>query len=362
MLCGIPVNFAQYRKGFLMNTKGCIFLEEGINFDLTTVCDCCISHNDGRGLPVLINNYHGEMIDWNNLFDKKAERIAAQKQKTIYDCEGCYHLCDYKFTETRKISEFHFSHSRACNAKCIYCSDQYSAGTTNYNVYPVIKDLIEKGFYKPGGEATLQGGEPTLMQNFDELVDLFIENGTTIRVHTSAIKYSPTVEKALKINKGSVVISLDSGCSETYAKIKQVNAFDKVCNCISRYAEAAKEYPDNVIIKYIIIPGINDTTNEIDKFFKIMQKYNIKTIAVDLEVQYARKYDNKDISPHIYLLYDYFEEKAKENKIRLITYSFFSYALNNRKIKKFPLINNKFLFDLFLKMCNKKEKNIIYRR
>ncbi len=346
----------------MINSKGCIFLEEGINFDLTTVCDCCISHNDGRGQPVLIENYHGEMIDWNALFDKKAERVAAQKQKNIYDCDGCYHLFDYKYTGDRKISEFHFSHSRVCNAKCIYCSDLYSSGNTNYNAYPVIKDLIEKGYYKPGGEATMQGGEPTLMQNFNELVDLFIENGTIIRVHTSAIKYSNTVEKALRLNKGSVVVSLDSGCSKTYLKIKQVNAFDKVCDTISKYSLAAREYPDNVIIKYILIPGINDTTSEIDNFFKIIKKYSITTAAIDLEVQYARKYDNKNVSPHIFLLYDYFKLKSEENNIKLITYSFFSYVLNNRKMKTPFYINNKFLFDLFLKKYNKKEKNIIYRR
>ena len=34
--------------------------------------------------------------------------------------------------------------------------------------------LVEKGYYKAGGEATMQGGEPTLMQNFEELADLFL--------------------------------------------------------------------------------------------------------------------------------------------------------------------------------------------
>ena len=59
-----------------------------------------------------------------------------------------------------------------------------------------------------------------VMQNFDELVHLFTEHGTTVRVHTSAIKHSQTVEEALRQNKGSVVISLDSGSSKTYKKIK----------------------------------------------------------------------------------------------------------------------------------------------
>lgn len=342
-----------------MNNLGCVFLESGINFDLNTVCDCCISHNDGRGLPILLENYHGEQIDWEKLFEVKAKRIACQKEKTIYDCEGCYHLGEYKFTEERKISDFHFSHCRLCNAKCIYCSDEYSGGNLNYNTYPVIKDLIEKGYYKAGGEATFQGGEPTVMQNFDELVHLFTEHGTTIRVHTSAIKHSQTVEEALRQNKGSVVISLDSGSSKTYKKIKQVDRFNNVIDTITKYANANK---DNVIIKYIIVPGINDNIKEIDMFFNLMKKLGIKTVALDLEVQYARKHENKNVSKHIFLLIDYFEKMAKELDIKVLIYSFISYVIKNRSIPKSKLIHSKFLYVWYLSMQTEKDKNIIYKR
>lgn len=343
-----------------MNNVGCSFLEEGIDFELDKVCDCCISHNDGRGMPVLIDSYHGEMIDWEQIFDKKAKRVACQKEKTIYDCENCYHLNEhYNYTNERKISEFHFSHCRICNAKCIYCSEENNNLDRNYNTYPVIKDLIEKGYYKAGGEATLQGGEPTLMQNFEELVDLFIENGTVVRVHTSAIKYSEKVAQALKLNKGTVVISLDSGTSETYKKIKQVDAFDLVCESIRKYVEAQA---DNVVIKYILVPGVNDNIKEIDAFFALMKKFGVKRIALDIEVQYARKYENKDVSPHIHLLNDYFEMTAKKLGIELLTYSFLLYVQRNRKIKKSPFMANKFFFNAVLNFYNQKEKNLMYRR
>ena len=92
-----------------MHNKGCIFLDEGINFDLNTVCDCCISHNDGRGLPILIENYHGEEIDWENLFATKAQRIKDFQKEIIFDCQGCYKIDDYTFNQTKKISEFTLS-------------------------------------------------------------------------------------------------------------------------------------------------------------------------------------------------------------------------------------------------------------
>ena len=342
-----------------MNNLGCIFLEQGINFDLNTVTDCCIMHNDGRGLPVLIKDYHGELIDWEKLFEVKAKRVAAQMENTIYDCEGCYHLGEYTFNHEKKISEFHFSQCRLCNAKCVYCSDEYSCSTLNYNPYPIIKDLIEKGYYKSGGEATFQGGEPTIMPNFDELIALYTEHGTMVRVHTSGIRYSKTVDDALKNDKGTVVISLDSGCSETYNKIKKVNKFNDVCETIGKYALSNI---NNIIIKYIIVPGYNDNLKEIDKFFKLIKQYGIKTVALDIEVQYAMKYENKNVSPHVYLLVDYFEKLAADNKIKMLTYSFLSYVLQNRTIKKSNLLGNKFLYGFYINKNKDKTKNLTYKR
>ncbi len=345
-----------------MNEKGCSFLDKGIDFELDKVCDCCITHNDGRGMPLLFDNYHGELINWEELFNKKAERIAAQKQNTIYDCENCYHLLNYQFTNERKIKDFHFSHCRACNAACIYCSDAQSGGIVNYDVFPVIKDLIDKGYYEPGGEATLQGGEPTLMQNFDELVYLLTENGTNIRVHTSGIKFSPSVENALKQNKAAVVISLDCGSKDTYRKIKQIDAFETVCENISKYVSASKSKSHNVLLKYIIIPGVNDNLKEIDNFFDLIKKLNITDIALDIEVQYAREYNNKDVSPHIFLLVDYFNKLVKKNNINILIYSFLSYVLQNRNIKPSGFIKYKPLFNWYLNTKINSQKNLKYYR
>ena len=342
-----------------MNNLGCIFLENGINFEYNRVSDCCIYHHFDRGQPLLIDNYGGELIDWEKIFEIKSQRIKAQKEKTIYECQDCYHLGKYNFSGEKKISEFHFSHCRSCNASCIYCSEGTSRGSVNYSTYPIIKDLMEKGYYKAGGEATFQGGEPTLMQNFDELVSLFIENGTDVRIHSSGIKYSQKIREALDSDKGKIVISLDSGTSETYKKIKGVDSFNLVCGNIEKYAQNGVA---NIIIKYIIIPGVNDNIKEIDKFFKLMNSLNIKNIALDIELQYAEKNNNKDVSKHIYLIKDYFEAVCRKYNKNLIIYSFLIYVLQYRNIKKTFLINNKFLFSLYLYMCNNKSKNIKYKR
>ena len=158
---------------------------------------------------------------------------------------------------------------------------------------------------------------------------------------------------------GSVVISLDSGFKNTYFRIKRNDKFDTVLDNIKKYIQASK---DNVIIKYIIVPGYNDNLKEIDKFFELMHSIGVNTVALDLEVQYARKYNNKEVSNHIFILNDYFEYKTKELNIKLLTYSFLSYVLKNRQFKATPdyIIKNNFLSGLYLMRHDNKSKRINY--
>ena len=88
----------------------------------------------------------------------------------------------------------------------------------------------------------------------------------------------------------------------------------------------------------------------------------IKKVAFDIEVQYARKHNNKDVSPHVYMLYDYFEYLAKKFDMQLFTYSFFLYVLQNRTSKKAKFLTNKFLFALTLIPYTKRYKDVMYQR
>ena len=342
-----------------MEYNGCRWLDSAIHFERKFVSDCCKRPSIGSGMPKLIPDFNGGPIDWEKLFKIKHDRIKQQKEAIINECKGCEFLSDYEYKMEKKISDFQFSQCKLCNSRCVYCAPK---GTFDpgYNVYPIIKDLIEKGYYKPGGEAIFQGGEPTLMTNFEELVDLLASNGSRLRILTSAIKFSPKIEEYIAKDNCLVVISIDSGCRQTYKKVKLVDKFDVVCNNIEKYARAVKD-PYNLMIKYIIVPGINDNIHEIDLFFKLMKKLNVKCVAIDIEDNYARVYNYKNVSPHIYLLYDYFIYLAKKNNMPDVThYAYIQYLVDLRTSKPSKLINYKFLYNLYAKLLNNKKKNIKY--
>ena len=59
------------------------------------------------------------------------------------------------------------------------------------------------------------GGEPTILKEFDKLLNLFCEeNFNNIRINSSGIKYSHALTNALKNRRASLVISVDSGTKD----------------------------------------------------------------------------------------------------------------------------------------------------
>ena len=174
--------------------------------------------------------------------------------------------------------------------------------------------MFDKKIIRRGGAIGFGGGEPTILPEFDKLIDLFLKNGfNDMRVPSSGIKYSKMIEKGIKTGQLSVVVSIDSSSRETYKKIKQVDAFKTVTNNLKKYAKAQRR-SYNVISKYIIIPEINDTVEEIDNWLKFNKENNIGIIVIDIENSWLTKYRNEKPDERIVDLIKYVQQKAIEMK------------------------------------------------
>lgn len=342
-----------------MKYFGCNYLEHGLSFELNRLDDCCIFHHDNLGAPTIIENYNGEPIDWDQLFKIKKEKTEAQKKIGLKECKGCCFLYEKEESDERYISEIAFSAIKLCNAKCVYCGDINRIHKKYYDVYPIMVDLVEKGYFKvtDTGLVIFQGGEPTIMNHFDDLIDLFNKQNANIKVNTSAIRYSKILSDGIENGKIQTCISLDSGCRETYKKIKCVDRFDIVVDTIEKYAKAEKKSSKSkLMIKYLIIPGYNDTIEEMDLFFDKMKELDIKNIVIDVEANYTAKNQQKNVSPHIHYLMDYAKARAKEENI---AHEEFSYAYYVRKERQIPyseeLMSDK---NMLIKTVNKyREEN-----
>lgn len=299
----------------------CKWLESGVCFDNgvfgSNVKLCCYISSEGGGNSMIINDYHGEKIDWNEFFRIKNEYRNIQKNgQTVDGCKGCVFLEEKEWNQENYIDSIVIDHFTKCNCNCIYCytaeNKKYYNSLKTYNLYPILKDMVDKKILRKNGSIGFGGGEPVLLPEFDKIIDLLIKNNfDDIRVPTSGIKYSKMIEKGISTGQLSVNISLDCSSKETYKRIKQVNAFDIVCKNLKKYAKAQKN-SYNVICKYIIIPGINDNKEEIDNWLKFNKENNIGIIVIDIENSWLNKYRQTGPDSKIIDLLRYVREQSEK--------------------------------------------------
>lgn len=290
-----------------MKYTSCIHLEHGITFFSNSVQICCISSHPGGGNIMQIDNYKGELIDWDEIFKNRAVMREGIKNGIVPEkCTGCYYLKEQEWNSENYIDEVLIGHFTHCNCNCIYCytekDKKFFNSNKTYNIYPVIKDMIEKGVLSKNATVTFGGGEPTILHEFEELVYLLLDYDVyNIRIHSDGIKYSPAIEKGLKLGKITLITSLDSGSKETYEKIKQVPCYDKVWQNMAKYAKTKNGL---IRTKYVLIPGINDSLSEVRNFLKKTSEAGIRNIAFDIEDTWFKE-NRASIPQYIYVICDF---------------------------------------------------------
>lgn len=312
-----------------MYYKSCQWVNRGIEFRTDEIRLCCYGYLQGRETEyqtTLFHDYHGGKIDWQAFFTKKDELKQMHKEGKYLDaCKNCIYLVERDWDEENYINHFTFNHWTKCNCNCTYCYTNKDKKAFNkfkeYKIYPIIKDMFKQGLIKKTEESCLcfGGGEPTILDDFDKLIDLFIQKGArNIRINTSGIKYSKAIEKALKLGAMSIVISTDAGCEQTYEKIKQVKCYKKVWENIRKYCKAAAD-KNLVMVKFILIPGINDTYEEIDKWFDEVIRNGVKAVSLSVEQDWYNTHQ-PNFTPEIYEQIAYIEKRAKELNLNIEIY------------------------------------------
>lgn len=296
-----------------------------MDFEHTRLETCCFTCHSGGGHITIKNEYAGEEIDWQKLFDfKRKYREEHKKGNLTPNCVGCVFLEEKEWDNEDYINFLQFNYWVQCNSKCTYCYEVQNKKIFEkikpYDTVPIIREMIEKNILRPGGEVSFGGGEPTIAPEFEELINLLTESGfRNMRIHSSGIKFSPAIENAIKKGVLNVVISIDAGCEKTYKKVKNVNCYKKVIENMKKYAAANTNNYGLMTSKYIIIPNVNDNRKEIDLWIESIREIGGKWLAVDIEDVWY-KTNRATISSYYLDLINYIIEKANSYNMRIELY------------------------------------------
>lgn len=299
----------------------CALMKHSLHFFYDEIRACCCN---AKG-PVFYPDYKGETVDWDKTYEVRKQYIKKinsffNKEEIPSCCKNCTEI--EKSLSQNKVKPFdntvnklYFHTNMSCNAKCTYCTYSYYNRDSRYKIIPLLNQLITKKILSKHASVYMSGGEITISPEFEELLSILIDYlESKIEILSSGIKYCKSIENAFKKDKLQIMISIDSSNAETYKKIKQVDCFDKVINNIKTYISASENAKNNIILKYIIVDGINDKIEDIKNFVELVHNLEVKKIRLDFDYE-KYKYSSDKIVPEYYFdLYDtFYKETAKYN-------------------------------------------------
>jgi len=301
----------------------CKRLNETLNFDALKVFYCCATRT-GPSIDVPSPNKIKKIINKRNSLIKMLDRGIIPDE-----CKGCFDLKEQENPKPLLLSQFIkppkanliiVKHFKQCDCSCIYCCEQYlserkivlkSKKSDYYDLLPIIKELYKHDMIdKQELDVHFQGGNVSVLDEFEDLVNIFIENGVKrIEIATNGIKYLPIIEQICSKTFVDVNISIDSGCRETYKRIKTVDKFDDLVENLKKYAKL----PILLRLKYILVRGVNDNKEELEKYLYLMNEIGITNSELMIDQCDSEFIQNGEfkIPDYYYELFEFYQTKAK---------------------------------------------------
>jgi len=181
----------------------------------------------------------------------------------------------------RLIHKLRISLLDACNMNCLYCMPDEKefmakkSWVSGEELCEISSKLVVYGI----DEIRLTGGEPLLRPDFRTIVNgldklpLSKFGLTTNGIH---------LERELEFLKGTSLkhlnISLDSLNKENFERITQTNTFSRVYHSIVK----AHSMGFKVKVNAVLLKGINDSEEELDRFVEFSQKTGIEVRFLEL--------------------------------------------------------------------------------
>jgi len=311
--------------------KHCEYLNNGITFHHKGITFCNTVWNAENSYI----EYKGNVIK--NFIEKRNKIISLMDNDgCIPYCTNCLYLKQVENSSIfhNKIKNIEIYHWNECNCACYYCSNRNvtKLKITNkkingqISILKNLKELKKAGLLDDNLEIHTHGGEPTLLKEFGDIIKFAIKHKYPMTILSNGILYEKNIPKILsRMPESYLTISLDAGTRETYKKIKRVDKFYDVIKNVKRYiSEIDDKFSYNLLMKYIILKGVNDNKEEIDKWIDICVSIGVKNFFPSIEFIYEINNHNNSINPNIIELYNYIKTKVKEinPKFRLSKYDF----------------------------------------
>ena len=227
-----------------------------------------------------------------------AECVSSPEDSQRYFTAGCAECAHFREGDYHTDGLIHYvnlsMYPAPCQSRCFYCSvhkeDQSVDSDAVRAEYEKLFDMLELadhcGIVDPKATWQVSSGEITIHPYRDRIMELV--RGKSAVFYTNCMKFDEDIAQNLHDNPSSAInLSIDAGTPETWKKVKGVDNFDKVKENLMKYSERSAR-PEQITLKYIIFPGVNDTHEDYESLVELMGALKVRhlTLSRDLGRQY----------------------------------------------------------------------------
>ncbi len=191
--------------------------------------------------------------------------MIAEKRQWIFDllnddhsetaCKHCHMVVTKPLKDVRfdQLGHIDLAATTICNLRCTFCgyTQHDSFADAKYDALEVLRLFTPEDVVWDAA-VDFNGGEPTLLRDFDDYIDYFASRRIRVFLYTNAVIYRQSVYDGLA--NGTIrwlCASLDAGAPSTYDRLKKSKRFTGVLETITRYAHAGNLGGGQVSVKYI---------------------------------------------------------------------------------------------------------------
>ncbi|MCL2199825.1 MAG: radical SAM protein [Defluviitaleaceae bacterium] len=270
--------------------KGCRYLGKFISYRSNNFSPCCIT---GQAPTIKTSGTIKERFaQWQEYTTKLVDDVRRNRPN---DCDKCHMLKGGFYRKSVQLNEINFGSNQPgdiCNFRCVYCFCEHALkNQTNdqnaLSTYEILSQISEmKEFDREDFTVQLANGEFCAYKQCDEILDILLKNKWKIILVSNCSIYKEKLATLIENGRvKKITTSIDSGTADTFFKVKQNNAFNRVL-------ENLRKYPiekTRLITKYIFIEGLNDNKTDIDGFYNIAKEFNsVIMLSSNLNAPYTK--------------------------------------------------------------------------
>lgn len=268
-----------------------LVINSAIHVDKRPVTLCC---ENLPGVPLSDD----PAITYGQLFVLRSQLVAdgvsdAKDTRTDVFCKRCFNYQQEDWACRPLISHVNLSvYPSPCQSRCCYCGVRNNSamyGNKSLMESPEVKLAYDRlfklidygqknGFIFPDATYQVSCGEITIHPYKRQIMEL--TRGKTTTYYTNAFQYDADIGRELHCNPDTKInLSIDAGIPETWHKVKGVNNFDQVISNLVHYYQDSIQ-PGQITLKYIVLPGVNDTLEDYCSIVEIMKVLEVNNLSI----------------------------------------------------------------------------------